>query len=147
MLSRAEVMGSRLSLEIANGTAGLEAGQARLTEFLSSASIDPRATYQTELAFEELVTNILHYAYRDRLVGESSIQIGVQIEDDQVILRVEDDGPYFDPSQASEIALPTELETTTIGGFGLRLLRAAKMRIRHERVGGKNVVAVAIDRH
>ena len=50
---------------IANEFANLGGLMDRATEFLESQGVDAQAVYRTNLALEEMVTNIIKYGYDD----------------------------------------------------------------------------------
>lgn len=135
-----------LLVQLENDTAQLEAGQRALRAFLEARGTSVRALHHSELVFEELVTNIIRHAYGDRDRGTLSIDVEADIRCDEIILTVEDTGPPFDPSQASEPPRATDIESANIGGLGLKLVRMAAKRIEYERAGDRNRVRVEISR-
>lgn len=135
-----------LFVGIVNDIASLDAGQRVLRTFLADQGLSKRATFQTELAFEELVTNVIRHAYTGRAPSRYPIDAVVRVEASQIVLTVEDEGPPFDPVQAPELPLATSLEEAKVGGLGIRFIRAAATRIAHERVAHKNRVTVWLSR-
>lgn len=139
----------RLILRLVNDIASVVAGQRALREFLADAGASERAIFQCELAFEELVTNVINHAYADRAPSSQPIDVAVAIEPhnpDEIVMRVEDDGPPFDPARAPDRPPPASIEEARIGGLGLRFIRASTTRFDYERVGTRNRVTVRVDR-
>lgn len=139
----------RLNLPLVNDIASVAAGQRALREFLLGAGASERAIFQCELAFEELVTNVINHAYAGREPASAPVDVVVAIEPDQrdeIMIRVEDDGPPFDPVQAPDRPLPASIAEARVGGLGLRFIRASTTRIAYERVDGRNRVTVHIGR-
>jgi serine/threonine-protein kinase RsbW len=118
-----------------------------LRAVLSAAGTSERAAFQAELAFEELVTNVMRHAYAGCAPGRYPIDIVVQIDASDITVTVEDEGPPFDIVHAPDQPLPASIEAARIGGLGLRFIRAAAKRLVHERIGNRNRVTVCIDRH
>jgi serine/threonine-protein kinase RsbW len=145
-LAETRVEGDRFSVRLVNDLASLGAGQRALHDFLAGAGLAERAIFQTELAFEELVTNVIRHAYAGRAAGSSPIDVLVRLAAAEVMLVVEDDGPPFDPAQVPDPPLPASIEDARVGGLGLRFIRAAAQRIVHERIGDKNRVTVWVAR-
>ncbi len=140
------VLENRLQLHLDNDTAQLEAGQQALRRFLEAEGTSARALYHAELAFEELVTNVIRYAYGDRDRGMCPIDVSAWVRGEEIVLTVEDTGPPFDPSQTVDAPRATRIEDARIGGLGLRLVRMAARRVHYERVGDKNRVTIDIPR-
>lgn len=143
----ARVEDDRLVLRLVNDLASLAAGQRALHDFLSVRGTSARASFHTELAFEELVTNVIRHAYAGRPAGGIPIRIDVRVERSHIVLAVEDDGPPFDPASAPDQGLPASIEEARVGGLGLRFIRAAAARIAYERLGERNRVTVCVERH
>ena len=69
---------------------------AQLIEAFGAAhGLSPEVVFTLNLALDEVVTNIISYAYDDE--AEHQIGIRVALERDGVSLRVEDDGRAFNP--------------------------------------------------
>ena len=140
------VADGRLLLQLGSDTSRLAVAQQALHEFLEAAGVGARTLYHVELAFEELVTNVVRHGYGDRSDSTRPIDVCASALDEEIVLTVEDTGPPFDPSQAVAAPLATRIEDARIGGLGLRLVRMAAQRIDYERVGDRNRVTVGIAR-
>jgi anti-anti-sigma factor len=127
----------------ANTVSDLEDVVRCLGEFLERHRVVGRAAYVTNLAVEELATNVLKYGYdddRSHLIG-----LRVEVHPEAVVVSVEDDGHAFDPLRAPTPPQPTEGGEP--GGLGLALVRQLSRDMRYERQGGKNRSTVIVDRH
>ncbi len=94
-----------------------------------------------ELCVDELVTNVVRYAWAD----ESPHEVSVRIERtaSELEITVEDDGRPFDPISAPLPPMPHSLEEAVPGGRGLMLVRSIAPRLSYERHDGRNRVTVA----
>ena len=146
MPCESRVDGDALHLVMVNDTASVEAGQSVLRGFLSSRGVSERGVFQTELAFEELAVNVVRHAYAGLPPAQCRIDATVRVAGPQVVLMIEDAGRPFDPVQAPEVPLATTLEQATVGGLGIRFIRAAAARITHERVADRNRTTVWLNR-
>jgi serine/threonine-protein kinase RsbW len=136
----------RLELEVAPSFAGLAAAQESLNRFLEDrGDVGARGAYFAELAFEELVTNILRHGRRR--ADEPPIAASVRLSGGLITLTVEDDGPPFDPLAVPEPEHPASLEDAKVGGLGLVLIRRSCERMHYERTGNRNRVTVTLRRH
>lgn len=99
----------------------------------------PRAVVQAaDLALEEHVTNILHYAYDDSRPHD--ILIRFAIEQGQLLVEVEDSGKPFNPLDRLEIEASVPLESKPIGGLGIHLIRRFMDEVHYRREQDKNIL-------
>lgn len=127
-----------LVLRIANDSASVHASQAALRRFLADAGVAGRAAFRTELAFEELVTNVVRHGYPGSANASRSVDVVVVLEPASVVLTVEDDGPPFDPTLAPDDSPPESVTTARLGGLGIRFVRSVAERFEYERAGSRN---------
>jgi anti-sigma regulatory factor (Ser/Thr protein kinase) len=133
------------SLRIEADTDGLAHAQQALREYLSGIGASERATYDAELALDELVTNIIEHGYGREAV-ERPIDLAASACEDEIALTIEDDGQPFDPIGAPDPVPATSLEHVRIGGLGIHLVRKAADALEYTRVSDRNRVVVKIRR-
>jgi len=99
------------------------------------AGLSASSTYWLRLAVEEITSNVAEHGYR----GQGPLELASEIEEHRVVIRIEDEGPAFDPRQY-EYAPPTadELMAADAGGHGIFLALRNLSAFDHERVGGRN---------
>jgi anti-sigma regulatory factor (Ser/Thr protein kinase) len=100
-----------------------------------------RCVFQLNLAIEECFTNILAHGLKDRR-GKGQITVRLSRQADQIVVRLEDDGLPFDPSQAAPPDLDCTLEERPEGGLGIYLTRQIMDAISYERCAGKNLLTL-----
>jgi anti-sigma regulatory factor (Ser/Thr protein kinase) len=111
-------------------------------EFLGSRGIEPRAVYATEVALEEILSNVIGHGYQDGKRHEIAVVLGVR--EGGVELQVTDDGREFDPLAAPQPKLDVPLAERRIGGLGIHLLRAFARELRYQRLGNLNLLWLLI---
>ncbi len=138
-----------LKLAINNETSELTDLYAKVDNFLAAHSTPQRSRYIVNLALEELVVNVIRYAYPD--FDEHLIDIGLSFVDEQFILVIEDDGTPFDPLAALSPSLNPELDEEgdedldfEVGGLGLKLVMDLVDALDYARVDEKNRVEVRV---
>lgn len=139
-----DVVGSgKLTLQLANSLSAIEEGRLALLAYLDPLGIDPRILNRLEVVFEELVSNIVRHGDASRL-----IRIEAARGDGEILLSVEDNGPCFNPLELPEPAPFTTLESATLGGLGIPLVRRLTSRAEYARIGegddAHNLISVAI---
>jgi len=129
-----------LKLAIKNEFSDLEGLNAAVRQFLDVHGVPHRAAYAVNLAIDELVVNVMRYAYVDD--NTHLIDIALAIEGDQIVLRIVDDGRPFDPRRGP--ALDLHAEDREVGGLGLLLVLDMVHRLNYRRVNEKNWVEARI---
>ena len=130
----------KLQLAIKNEISELERLNQSLQQFLGAHAVPARAAYAVDLAIEELVVNVIRYAYVD--ADEHRIDIEVEIEGEQLVLRIVDDGRAFDPRESP--AFNPHAEDYEGGGLGLILVLDLVDTLKYERIENKNRVTVRV---
>jgi anti-sigma regulatory factor (Ser/Thr protein kinase) len=135
---------SETQLRIFLGNEPAEIGRARLAllQFLAPAKLPDRQIYRLELVLEELLGNIIRYAFTEP--SPSAIELAVTLVGGDVILTFEDSGKPFDPLDVPEPSRPTDISAAKVGGRGLSLVRKFADRLDYQRRDGRNRLEVRI---
>jgi serine/threonine-protein kinase RsbW len=98
--------------------------------------------HRITILLEELLTNLMKYGYPDgREPGRA--EIALTLIGDRVEIEFIDDGCAFDPFAAPPPDLKQPVESRSLGGLGLYLLRAMCDETRYERRDERNVIRLA----
>lgn len=103
--------------------------------------IPEKEVFTLDLALEEIVTNIIKYAFEGTFQGEC-ISVTFEMEPNRVVLSVLDHGKPFDPLQAPPPQHETDIQKMKIGGLGIHLTRQLMDGMDYVRRDGKNVLTV-----
>jgi len=122
-----------------------EVGQiSRLAGFVEKVAeengINPGTTAGINLALEEIVTNVIMYAYPKGTEGFAEIK--VRTRDDAIDFEVSDSGKPFDPTAVPEVDINLGAEERKIGGLGIHLARKIMDVISYERKNNKNILTL-----
>ncbi len=138
-----EVTEGKIKIGIENRLSELENLNALLADFLNEHGVRGRPAYAVNLAIDELVVNVIRYAYVDE--DTHVIDIEVVIEGTQIILRIVDDGRPFDPRTGPSLDL--HAEEREVGGLGLILVLDMVDVLKYQRVEETNCVEVRVHLH
>ncbi len=97
-----------------------------LTDSAKLAGLDKSRTYKLCLAIDEIATNIINYGYLRSGIENGTIDVIIQIENDQLIATLEDTATPFNPfdrKMPSDEELKKPLEERPIGGLGILLAK------------------------
>jgi serine/threonine-protein kinase RsbW len=129
-----------LSLHLRNDLSELATVSRNLEEFATSLGLSQRTLFQLNLVIDELVTNIINYAYRDD--AEHRITVIIRFEEASLVVRVEDDGVPFNPvlSEVPDCSCP--VERRVVGKLGIHLARQFADDLVYERCGDRNILTI-----
>jgi len=129
-------MAERLDVTLRNDLSEI----GRLTELLESFgkahAFPPKLVFNVTLCLDELLTNIVSYAYEDG--GAHDIHVGFELTGDHLRIVVEDDGKAFDPLKKDAADVESDVEDRQIGGLGIHFMRQIMDRLQYERDGRLN---------
>jgi sigma-B regulation protein RsbU (phosphoserine phosphatase) len=131
-------------LRILNRLTEVEKVAPFLEEFAREAGVLTTDEARIGLILDELVTNVLSYAYGGP--GEQPVRLRLRRQDSQVLIRLEDEGYPFNPlEQTAPSDLEKPLEERQIGGLGIYIVRQMANRVEYARKGGINRLTVFVD--
>lgn len=133
-------MKHRLKKRIANSISALTEGAGEMQKFLNDAGVGEATSFAVDLAYEELITNSIKYAWADSL--PHSIHFEVVVDETAVELEVRDDGQPFDPTNQPEPDTSIPVEDRPIGGLGLHLIKNLTDSFTYRRQDGYNCVQI-----
>lgn len=127
-------------LRLPSTLAGLEHAAGELRDLLAARRVDGKLRYNVELAFEEVVANIVRHGSP---TGDIEVTIGFGADD--IVMTFEDDGVPFDPRERPDPVEPASIEDAQVGGLGIVLLRRIPTRMAYERTPQhRNVLTLAM---
>ena len=130
------IVGESLTIEVRNSPDAIAPASARAEAWLQPYQPSPQVESLVFLAFDELVTNCIKYAYDD--THDHTIVFVLAFDDHNLNIDVIDDGRPFDPLSAPEPDLSLQLEDRPVGGLGIHLLRKLADNIVYQRRDGSN---------
>jgi serine/threonine-protein kinase RsbW len=107
-----------------------------LGNFGQKCCLSPKTLFELNLILEEVLANVIAYAYGDNQQHEIMVQ--ADLSDGELVIAVEDDGRPFNPLQVPPPDLERPLAQRKVGGLGLHLVRELTSSIEYDRKDGKN---------
>jgi anti-sigma regulatory factor (Ser/Thr protein kinase) len=99
-------------------------------------NLPPALVFDLYVVLDEVISNILKYAYTDDAAHE--IRIKLSATDAAVEIVIEDDGRAYDPFDIAAPNLNLPLAERPIGGLGLHFVRHLTDDLRYQRQGNRN---------
>lgn len=105
---------------------------------LTQVPADPETQFTLRLVVEELVVNIVNYAYGDG--GDGPLRIELDSDHKSLTLTIADNGTPFNPLEQATPDTNLSAEERSIGGLGIFLVREMMDTVDYKRVDGANVI-------
>ena len=96
------------------------------------AGLTHRETHELSVALAEACANVHRHAYGGRRDGR--LDLGITIDDERVVLRLDHDGRPFDPQR---VYTPPDLSRPAEGGYGLYLMSRLVDEVRYDDATGR----------
>jgi len=129
-----------MQISINNSTSEISLVHKLFSEFAKSMISDISAIQKLSIVIDEVLTNIITHGYRDQ--DTHVIHISCQIQEGIISLSFEDDGIEFNPLLVEEQEVASELDTRSLGGLGIRLMKGLVDDISYQRQGKYNLLLI-----
>jgi anti-sigma regulatory factor (Ser/Thr protein kinase) len=133
-------MPKTMELTLLNRPSELARLQDQLESLGRENGFPSKVLHDIQLAVEEHLTNILHYAFTDQT--DHKIAIRLIVDDSALRIEVEDDGRPFNPLEHPTPDLSQPLDARPIGGLGIHMMKQSMDRLEYRRIVDKNVLAM-----
>lgn len=123
-------------LVIRNDVAELESVRTTMERIAAEHGVPERTLIQLQVALDEMVSNIIKYAWLD--AGAHEIEIRITVRSDGVEVEIIDDGRMFDPMTASAPEKPLPGQRPRPGGVGIHITKQLVDGTAYARTGDRN---------
>ena len=129
--------GAEATFRLLNNTDEMARLDRAVDEFGQARQWSEQMSYHIKLALEEVVMNVISYAYED---GEThEFEVRLKSDSDGVVIDVIDDGQPFDPLQeAAEPDVEASLDVRSIGGLGVFFVKTLMDHVEYRRENDRN---------
>ena len=140
LISPQEAAGPKMELTVPNHLSETSSVKEHFDTFSEHYGIPKQVRLKMHVVFDELLTNIISYAYQDK--EEHDIGIKVELSTDRLKVSMVDDGIPFNPLGLETPDTELPLEEREIGGLGIHLVRKMMDKVSYRRRIDKNVITV-----
>ena len=130
---------------IKNEIAELERVAVFVEEVSQLLSLDAETTMNLNLALEEVVSNVIFYAYPQKM-GENII-VKASSDDNILVFTITDKGDEFDPTKVEDANITLDAEDREIGGLGIFIVKKIMNEVTYQRLDGKNILTLKKNIH
>ena len=123
-------------LVLRNDVAELESVSRTMERIAAEHDVPERSLIQLQIALDEMLSNIIKYAWLDS--GAHEIEIRITVRSDGVEVEIIDDGRMFNPLAALAPEKPFPGQRPTPGGVGVHITKQLVDGIEYARTGERN---------
>jgi len=130
------------TLKLSAGIENLRSFVRFVSDCAQSRGFSEKRTREIEIAVEEALVNIFHYAYPQR---QGDVTITCKMGENQtLVIEIEDTGIFFDLTSIPEPDLCSDVQHRKIGGLGIFLIRKMVNELHYRRESGRNILIMII---
>jgi sigma-B regulation protein RsbU (phosphoserine phosphatase) len=126
------------NLTIKNGLPAIIQVNKRFNSFADKYGIPKSISRKMNMVFDELLNNIISYAYIDD--KDHDIEITIELAGNWLNVTISDDGIPFDPFSIQTPDTNLSLEDREIGGLGIHLVKNLMDKFSYKRKKNKNII-------
>lgn len=103
------------------------------------AGLTPSERDRLDLVLEELLFNVVRYAYQP---GNGDVELAYALDESgDLLVEISDQGRVFNPLDQPEPDLEARLEDRPVGGLGIFLARRLVDSLAYSRKDGRNIIS------
>lgn len=133
-------MSTGLTLTITSRLKEIERVAAAVEAFGAEQKLPDEVVFAVNLSLDEVVTNIISYAYSD--AQEHPITVRLTLEGEVLCAEVVDEGRPFNPLNVPAPDLDAPVDERPIGGLGMHIVREMMDDLHYRREQDKNVLTL-----
>jgi phosphoserine phosphatase RsbU/P len=130
----------KVEMGIKNELTEIENVKTRFNDFSEQTGLSKSIRRKLNLVFDELLNNVISYAYDDGNVHE--IMLDFELAGGRLTVSIMDDGVPFNPFEVDAPDTTIGLDERKVGGLGIHLVRSLMDKAIYQRRVDKNVVTL-----
>jgi serine/threonine-protein kinase RsbW len=115
-----------------------------IVQWLKDQGLPDKRIFEIELAAEEALVNIFHYAYPN---DPGSVEVVCRTEpENRLVIEFTDKGVPFNPLLKVDPDMTPVLQERKIGGLGIYFIKTLMDDVRYRREGDKNILSFLVSK-
>ena len=131
----------KLNIRIPNEHEAISEAALQFEDFAEEQGLSNADAMRVNLVFDEILSNIVSYAYQDDSPHE--IAIDVELTPEKLLVMIEDDGIPFNPLAREDPDTGLSIEDREIGGLGIHLVKNVMDEATYRRQQDANVLTLS----
>jgi len=129
-----------LDMTLKNQLTEIDRFKESFNQFSEENELPTAIRRELNMVFDELLNNVISYAYQDDKAHE--IEMRVEVAGERLVVSIADDGIPFNPFDADKPDTALALEERTLGGLGIHLVLKVMDKVAYQRRTDKNVLTL-----
>ena len=125
---------------IKNQISELERVNQFVEEIGEELGLDMELQMNLNLVMEEMVTNVIFYAYPDGMTAD--IELLAESDGKELTFVLSDKGVAFDPTAKEDTDLDVNPAERDLGGMGIYIVKNIMNQVSYQRLEGKNLLTM-----
>ena len=126
----------RRELKFKNDEQELSRVAAFMEAVCDELQLDPHLAMKLQVALEEMVTNVIYYAYPEGTRAE--IALTAESDDKELAFVLSDTGKPFDPTAKEDADIEVNPMDREQGGMGILIVKNIMNEVSYQRIGDTN---------
>ncbi|MBQ7509950.1 MAG: ATP-binding protein [Prevotella sp.] len=114
-----------------------------IEEIGEELSLDMELQMNLNLVLEEMVSNIIFYAYPEGT--EACIELTAESDGKELTFVLSDQGQAFDPTLKEDTDMDVNPAERDLGGMGIYIVKNIMNKVTYQRLEGKNLLTMKKD--
>ncbi len=131
-----------IRITITNQLSEIDRVNDSFNEFAERCDIPMNLSLRINMVFDELLTNIISYAYGEGNEEARTIEIELACAESRLAISIIDDGVPFNPFTREDPDISLSLEEREVGGLGIHLVKNAVDKELYQRRHNRNIVTL-----
>ncbi len=137
-------MSRKMAIVLENRLDELSVLTQMLQVFLRPYQMPSATLYALELSLEEILVNIISYAYEDNTPHD--IEFKVEVDETMIAMKFIDDGTPFNPLAVQKADTAQPLMERGVGGLGISVVRKMRDMMEYQRKDDRNILRIWFQR-
>jgi serine/threonine-protein kinase RsbW len=130
----------RKEMSIKNQVAELDRVARFIEEIGEELSLDMELQMNLNLVMEEMVSNIIFYAYPEGV--EATIELSAECDGKELTFVLSDQGRAFDPTLKENFDMDVNPAERELGGMGIFIVKNIMNQVTYQRLEGRNLLTM-----
>ncbi len=110
-----------------------------IESYLETLPIDPQIIPSIMISCEEIIVNVVNYAYQNK---EGNLSIEIETTSKEIKIVFSDSGIPFNPLEIKEVDTSLPLQEREIGGLGIHMVKKLMDDVKYEYKENKNCLTI-----
>ena len=130
----------RKEMSIKNQVTELDRVARFIEEIGEELSLDMELQMNLNLVMEEMVSNIIFYAYPEGV--EATIELSAECDGKELTFVLSDQGRAFDPTLKENFDMDVNPAERELGGMGIFIVKNIMNQVTYQRLEGRNLLTM-----